>query len=152
MEFGGDDFTKKVYRLDVVDSGEQRTRFISGSGSIRNARVDRFPIGFPPLPLDSSRCTWVTCIEYGCMCHFKSSPPPPNGFHSILRLPRYTVFVKLCLGPRYYFGRELLRGRPIDGGRRTREAFNNGEEYRNFIVLCVRVVTMLIYNFTIRIV
>lgn len=155
MEFGDD---SSVYQRSLSPRRgwfwEQRTRFISGSGSIRNARVDRFPIGFPPhpLPLDSSRCTSRASNTGACVIlkvrHRRETDSIPFcGFLDTHRFCKISV-----RPPRYYFGRELLRGRPIDSDRRTREAFNNGERVSRFSVSRMRVVVMLIYNLAIRVV
>lgn len=112
----------------------------------------------PSPPPSFHACTWVTCIEYGCMCHFlKVSPPPRNGFHSVLRLPRYTVFVKsLARSPGYYHWTRIICavGRLMAVDERE-EAFNNGEGVRfirDFFLLSLINAVTLIYNLAIRVV
>lgn len=117
---------------------EQRTRFISGSGSIRNARVDRFPIGFPPRPPIRAVARGSRASNTGA-CVILKVRHRRIPFHSVAS--SIHRFCKISVRPVITTGRELLRGRPIDGGRRTREeGFNNGEE--GFFVLRVRVATI----------
>lgn len=96
---------------------EQRTRFISGSGSIRNARVDRFPIGFPPRPPIRAVARGSRASNTGACVILKVRHrriPFHSAASSIHR------FCKISVRPRYYYWTRII-ARSADWWRSTNE-------------------------------
>lgn len=125
MEFGDD---SSVYQRSLSprrgvdsESKEQDSYREVGQYVTRAWIVSRSVSPSPPPSFHA--CTWVTCIEYGCMCHFLKVSPPPR--KRIPFRPAASSIHRFCKisGPiprLLPLDANYLRGRPIDGGRRTR--------------------------------
>lgn len=148
-------FTKEVYRLDVVDSeSKEQDSYREVGQYVTRAWIVSRSVSLPtPSPSiravarGSRASNTGACVILKVRHRRETDSIPFCGFLDTHRFCKISV-----RPPRYYFGRELLRGRPIDSDRRTREAFNNGERVSRFSVSRMRVVVMLIYNLAIRVV